>query len=222
MRWWLTRSFKSFSLYTLHKTHCTIINFLFASLKLLTNFETDSRECGEGDRGNNHQPYVYPQCCFYSEVANSMYCLCTEPIFTRVAVPQILTKLFLKSMDAVVKGTVSPVLSVYALMVNKVFQKLLTALLQCTIINFLFASLKLLTKSEYDSREWREGDRGNNPPTPWASFLVNIVKDDHPPFSSSSVNSSMNALIKKKTKLSSYIKKFRWDRVPCHIWGRAS
>jgi hypothetical protein len=32
-RWWFSRSFKCFSL------HYTIINFLFASLKLLTNFE---------------------------------------------------------------------------------------------------------------------------------------------------------------------------------------
>ncbi len=29
-------------------------------------------------------------------------------------------------------------------------------------------------------------------------------------------------LIKKKTKLSSSIRKFRWDRVESHIWGRAS
>jgi hypothetical protein len=33
MRWWFSRSFKSFSL--------PLINFLFASLKLLTNFEND-------------------------------------------------------------------------------------------------------------------------------------------------------------------------------------
>ncbi len=30
------------------------------------------------------------------------------------------------------------------------------------------------------------------------------------------------ALIKKETKLSSYIRKFRWDRVQSHLWGRAS
>ncbi len=30
------------------------------------------------------------------------------------------------------------------------------------------------------------------------------------------------ALIKKKTKFSSYIRKFRWDRVQSHIWGRTS
>ncbi len=29
-------------------------------------------------------------------------------------------------------------------------------------------------------------------------------------------------LIKRKTKFSSYIRKFRWDRVQSHIWGRAS
>jgi hypothetical protein len=33
MRWWFSRPFKSFTL------PCTIINFMFASLKLLTNFE---------------------------------------------------------------------------------------------------------------------------------------------------------------------------------------
>ncbi len=31
-----------------------------------------------------------------------------------------------------------------------------------------------------------------------------------------------NTLMKKKTKLSLYIRKFRWDRVQSDIWGRAS
>jgi hypothetical protein len=31
-----------------------------------------------------------------------------------------------------------------------------------------------------------------------------------------------HALIKKKTKFSSYIRKFRWDRVQIHILGRGS
>ncbi len=32
---------------------------------------------------------------------------------------------------------------------------------------------------------------------------------------------AVHVQINKKTKFSSYIRKFRWDQVQSHIWGRA-
>ncbi len=42
------------------------------------------------------------------------------------------------------------------------------------------------------------------------------------PYTTQKGNDSVLALIKKETKFSSYIRKFRWDQLQSHIWGRSS
>ncbi len=51
-------------------------------------------------------------------------------------------------------------------------------------------------------------------------YIINCGFD--PAFKLFDQNIYAGALIKKKTKFSSYIRKFRWDQLQSHIWGRTS
>ncbi len=48
-----------------------------------------------------------------------------------------------------------------------------------------------------------------------------VLKIEGPYYTNCTYCTCCTTLIKKKTQFSSYIKKFRWDRVQSHRWGRA-